>query len=696
MLSNLKDPNTYEGIWQAAQKSPRAIFMINRFEIDIYSFERAANDDGVAARVWTEAYRLAKLNGQDRITGGEVIVALISQVPSAQQLLAQSHIEYEDLVEGLEWLHHIIALQKQYANEHNFFGGVARDWTAGYTPILSKIGVNLSEQIQANGGLLVRNTESHESTIQEMIKVFAGGSNNIALVGPTGIGKTTTVEAFAEHLLTNKKLPQNLRYNKVFRVDASSLKVNLDSFSAEELVNRIFSEAIKAKNTIIFLDDAQLFFTYDIGAIDLSKVLLQILERSNVRIIMAMDTNDWQKITQENSALNGIVNKITMSPPTKDDVIQILQDQSIVIEHQHKAYFTHQALLEAYRLADHYINDLAFPAKAIKILDAATRYIDVNAFTEHSVQQAVESMVGVKVQKATQQDTQVLINLEDEIHKRMINQSRAVKVVCDAIRRARSGVNNPNKPFGTFLFLGPTGVGKTELSKAIAEVYFSGADNMIRVDMNQLDADGAIDTYLLPKIKQQPFSVVLLDEIEKASPRLLDVFLQMLDEGVMRDAQNNDVSFKDSIIIATSNAGADEIRQRIAAGQKIEEFEEEITNRLIDAGQFKPEFINRFDEIVVFRPLTKVELLQVVDIIMLGVNQTLARQKVSVALSDDAKTTLVDMGYDERLGARPLRRAVQKTVQNIVAKKLLDGSLAPGDTLQLSAAELMQESQPSN
>jgi ATP-dependent Clp protease ATP-binding subunit ClpA len=293
-----------------------------------------------------------------------------------------------------------------------------------------------------------------------------------------------------------------------------------------------------------------------------------------------------------------------------------------------------------------------------------------------------------------------LLNLEDLIHRRMINQTRAVGVVSDALRRARAGVRNPNRPIGTFLFLGPTGVGKTELAKALADVYFGGENRIIRLDLNEfvrsddvsrLIADGADDpSSLTAQAMKQPFSVVLLDEIEKAHPLVLTTLLQLLDEGILRDIKNREVSFRDAIVIATSNAGADRIREYIERGYQLEQFEKQFVDELINTNQFKPEFLNRFDEIVTFRPLSKAELMQVIDLILAGINKTLALQKVTVNVADDAKQLLVDRGYDPRLGARPMRRIVQRAVENTVAKQMLSGAVAPGSTIQISLDQVQQ------
>jgi ATP-dependent Clp protease ATP-binding subunit ClpC len=361
----------------------------------------------------------------------------------------------------------------------------------------------------------------------------------------------------------------------------------------------------------------------------------------------------------------------------------------------------YQALAEAYRVGDRYVQDLVMPGKALKILEAAASYASGGLVTAQSVDDAIEKTLGIKISVASLSDEkEKLLNLESLIHQRMINQTRAVTVVSDAIRRARTGVRNQNRPIGAFLFLGPTGVGKTELSKALADVYFGGEGNMIRLDLNEfvrpddvarLIADGSRDPgSLTAQVQKRPFSVVLLDEIEKAHPQVLTTLLQLLDEGILRDENNREISFRDTIVIATSNAGADRIREYIERGYQLEQFEQTFINELINANLFRPEFLNRFDEIVLFRPLGKEELLQVVDLILAGVNKTLAPQKIQVAVEEEGKKLLVEAGYDPRLGARPMRRVVQRAVENTVAKQMLVGTVAPGSTTIITADQIRQ------
>ena len=376
-----------------------------------------------------------------------------------------------------------------------------------------------------------------------------------------------------------------------------------------------------------------------------------------------------------------------------------MRDQLISLEHRHKVTYMYQALAEAYRVGERYVQDVAMPGRALKVLEAAAHYASSGLVTAQSVDDAVEKTMGIKIATAsTDDEREKLLNLEDLIHQRMINQTRAVSVISDAIRRARAGVRNPDRPIGTFLFLGPTGVGKTELSKALADIYFGGEGNLIRLDLNEfvraedvarLIADGANDPMsLTAQVQKRPFSVVLLDEIEKAHPQVLTTLLQLLDEGILRDEKNRDISFRDAIIIATSNAGAERIREYIERGYQLEQFEQTFINELINANLFRPEFLNRFDEIVLFRPLGKEELLQVVDLILAGINRTLAPQKIQVAVEEAGKKLLVDAGYDPRLGARPMRRVVQRAVENTVAKQLLAGTVAPGSTTIITAEQI--------
>jgi ATP-dependent Clp protease ATP-binding subunit ClpC len=697
-----KNPTPHD-IATAAGKVSSGQFFSARFGITPKFLQQIAAEDAAATPViWQEALVVREQTNMEHITASVLVPALVRAFPEHESLLAHLHLDDDDLLAGVRWQQHIRDLVAGQ-NKRRRTGGIARDWSFGYIPLLTRFGQNISEQI-ARGGLLSAKLEAHTQALDQMISTLGtSGRQNVALVGPAGVGKTTIVHAFAERLLdADAKLPDNLKFRQVFILDSSALiSAAPGRGELENLVMQVLGEAYGAKNIIICLDNAQLFFEEGVGSVDLTNVLLPILEAGRLRVILTMDEQRLLQIGQRNPALVNALNRVNVSQASQEETLAVLQDTLIMTEYQRKVTYTYQALQEAYRLSERYIHDLSMPGRAIKLMESAAGYAENGLVTINSVQQAIEQTMDIKVGVASgDAEREKLLGLEDLIHKRMINQTRAVGVVSDALRRARAGVRNENRPIGTFLFLGPTGVGKTELAKALADVYFGGENRMIRLDLNEyvrsedvtrLIADGANDpSSLTAQAMKQPFSVVLLDEIEKAHPDVLTTLLQLLDEGILRDIKNREVSFRDAIVIATSNAGADRIREYIERGYQLEQFESQFVDELISSNQFRPEFLNRFDEIVTFRPLGKEELLQVVDLILASINKTLALQKISVNVAQDAKLFLVDKGYDPRLGARPMRRVVQRAVENTVAKQMLSGSVAPGSTIDISLEQVQQ------
>lgn len=679
------------------------LFFGTRFGISARTLQEISSEDAATTQsVWHEAMTLREQLGFKQITGSILVVALMRHFAEHEGLLAHLQLGDDDLIRGVQWQQHIQALIMNHSRPKRT-GGIGRDWSFGYIPLLTRFGQNISEQI-TRGGLLSADLEAHAQALDQLISTFgSAGHQNAVLVGATGVGKTTIVHAFAQRLLdANSSLPDSLKFRQVIILDASALIAAAPGRGElENLIMQILNEAYSAKNVIICLDNAQLFFEEGIGSVDLTNVLLPILEAGRLRMVLTMDEQRFLQIGQRNAGLVNALNRISIDQASKDETIMVMRDQLILTEFQRKVTYTYQSLEESYRLSERYIHDLVMPGRALKLLESAAGYAEDGFVTARSVQQAIEQTMNIKVGVANDEDERKkLLDLENLIHKRMINQTRAVGVVSDALRRARAGVRNQNRPIGTFLFLGPTGVGKTELAKALADVYFDGEDRMIRLDLNEyvrpedvtrLIADGADDPMsLTAQAMKQPFSVVLLDEIEKAHPQVLTTLLQLLDEGILRDIKNREVSFRDAIIIATSNAGADRIREYIERGYQLEQFEKQFVDELINTNQFRPEFLNRFDEIVTFRPLNKEELIQVVDLMLVSINKMMALQKITVNVTQDAKQLLVDRGYDPRLGARPMRRVVQRAVENTVAKQMLAGAVAPGGTIDITLEQVEQ------
>jgi len=646
------------------------------------------------AAIFEEALAISAQVG-GRLSPGVIILAMIRQLPARETLLGHLQLSEDDLLRGIQWYHHLSDLINMSKNRPKQAGGIGRDWSFGWIPTLSRYGANISQ-----AGTLARG-EIRTDVLAQLVNSLANNSGVIALVGKDGVGKTELVYELAEKLINpTKDIPAQLHYQQIFMLDASRLvSVAGERGGVEQLVSALLGEAYAAKNIIVCLDNAELFFEDGVGSVDLTRLLLPIIEAGRLRIILTMDEQKFLQISKRTPAMASAVNRITIHPTDELDTLKVLEDHLPALEYRRKVTYMYQALKDAYRLSQRYVYDISMPGQAISLLESAADYAENGLVTSVSVASAIEQTTGVKTSSASNEDERAtLLNLESLIHERMIGQERAVSVVSDALRRARSGVRNQNRPVGTFLFLGPTGVGKTELAKSLAAVYFGGERNIIRLDMNEfvsstdvarLIADGSEDSgSLTAQVMKQPFSVVLLDEIEKAHPSVLSTLLQLLDEGILRDIRNREVSFRDTVVIATSNAGSDRIQEYLGRGYSLAQFEETFIDELISSHLFHPEFLNRFDELVVFGSLTKPELLRVVDLILVSVNKNLAQQKITVAVAQDAKEYLVDAGYDPRLGARPMRRVVQRAVENTVAKLLLSNEVSAGGSIEITLEQV--------
>lgn len=692
VLANIKTENpSLSELFEAAAKTEARWFLQNRYLLPNELFGMLSKEPDSAANLWPIVDELSKKYAVSGYRAIIILVALIKTIPNYENILNRLKLDINDIEQGIVWLENIEE-KRRIVREIRQFGGIARDWAYGYTPILSFLGFNISDYIKYNG--FFADTSLNDKTVDQMIQNIDSGAGSVSLVGDLGAGKTTAVHAFADRLIEDQNVPESLKNHQVVAIDAPTLLSQARGRGElEGLMIKVFNEAARAKNIILFLDDAEVFFDQGDSSVDLSNIILPVLDSGSVRVIFAMTPKQWQALSAHSSNVASKFNPLQIQPAGEPETMHMLRDQSIFVESQKKVVFTHQALKESYKLGSRYDDAQVMPGAALSLLKSAAPLADGGLVTEETVQAAIESSKGVKIQQAKGEESSSLLNLETDIKKYVISQDQAISAVSNSLRRARSGVGNPDRPVGTFLFLGPTGVGKTELSKALARVYFGDEKSMIRVDMNQYvnskDADRLITPMqgeslgFLGEVRKKPFSVILLDEIEKADRSVVNLLLQMLDEGFMNDTNNKKVSFKDAIIIATSNAGADEIRKMIDAGEDIVKLQSKLVDLVIERGIFAPEFVNRFDEVVVFKPLTPTELVQVVDLIISGINKTLDKQKVRVDVSPEAKEWLVDKGYDAKLGARPMRRVAQKYIENIIAKKLLDSSTVSGGVISL-------------
>ena len=506
------------------------------------------------------------------------------------------------------------------------------------------------------------------------------------------------------------------------------------------------------------------------GAIDAANILKPALSRGEIQVIGATTLDEYRKYVEKDSALERRFQSVIIDEPTEDESIEIIKGLKPKYEEHHKLIISDEAIVAAVKLSNKYITDRFLPDKAIDVIDEASSKVRLKVSTlspegkelekelrglikekedairnqdfekasqlrddeadlkdkiremsqkykeEHeankptvtaeNVAEVIATMTGIPVTKLTEGESERLLKLEETLHARVIGQNDAVVAIAKAIRRARVGLKSPNRPIGSFIFCGPTGVGKTELAKALAEAVFGSEDNMIRVDMSEFMEkhstakligsppgyvgydDGG---HLTELIRKKPYSVVLFDEIEKAHPDVFNIMLQILDDGRLTDSKGRHINFKNTIIIMTSNVGASMITTTSRLGfstsddeskDKYEKLKETVTEEMKKA--FRPEFLNRIDETIVFAHLTQEEIRQIVDLMLKDLFKRLAERELSVEVTDEVKDHLAKNGYSEAYGARPLRRLIQRKIEDNLAEEILSGKYAPGDTIRIT------------
>lgn len=524
--------------------------------------------------------------------------------------------------------------------------------------------------------------------------------NNPILVGEAGVGKTAIAEGLAQRLATGDIKGKLSEYSLV-SVDLSAVQAGAQ-FKGDfgRICKKICQEAIDSAEyddpVMLFIDEFQVLAGEEDSALAAVK---PFLVRGNLRILAATTTAEYRKVIEKDSALERRLAPVMVKEPTKAEALEVLKTIRENYELFHGLKISDGALSAAVNLSARYLPDRQLPDKAVDLLDEAAsklmRAVENGAksqpLSEEMVAEVLEEWTGVPVSRMLQSESQRLLDMEKHIAKRLIGQEEAVSAVASAVRRSRAGTQDPNRPTGSFLFLGPTGVGKTELARALAEFLFETEHAMVRLDMSEYQEKHSVSRLfgsppgyvgydeggqLTEAVRRRPYSVVLFDEIEKAHQNVFDALLQILDDGRLTDGRGRIVDFKNTIIIMTSNVGS----QYIA-----DDFDSQTTRRkLMDclAEVFRPEFLNRLDDIVVFERLTKLQLRAIVDIQLQHLENRLASRQLKLKLTARAKDYLADIGYSPVFGARPLKRAIQNHVQDPLANGILSGIFKPGTTIK--------------
>jgi ATP-dependent Clp protease ATP-binding subunit ClpC len=681
-------------------------FYLKRFNITFRDFfERVdviipQDESADLSNLLAQSKDIMAARGDAGIGLDHLLVALSGLSKHFETLLFEYDLKNEDVFEVGRWAKdHFYRkwLMPRFWDPENLLKikGVGKDWSAGYTPELDRVGHDITNMVMYNPPERIY---GHWRYIEQIERFLVDGSHNVIMVGEPGVGRHTTIQHFAE-LINSGNVLRPLQYIRLVQIDPTAiLSSAVKTGNPIDRLRLIFNQALWAGNVILVVDNIDALFDQSaaMARIDATEALLPFL-KSRLKIIGTTTEHGFQSTIAKNSELLRWFGKVDVKEPGFGETLRILQDHAERIERRSGLVFIHQALKQTVELATRLIQRLPNPEKSLEILEATAIYAATKSgqrivLPEH-VQAVVTERTRIPVEHIKGQEKEVLLNLESLLHQRIIGQDDAVVQISNAMRRTRSGISSSKRPIGSFLFLGPTGVGKTETTKALASVYFGNEKRIIRLDMSEYQEIRSINRLIGDKETNQegqlteaivtnPFTIVLLDEIEKAHPKVLDLFLQVLDEGRLTDASGRTSDFTNAMIIATSNAGSELIRQQVKENKEKTGKKDEILDYLQKQQIFRPEFLNRFDAIIVFQPLTYEQLLEVSRLVVIDLNKRLEEKEISVAINDVLLKYIVDNAYSPEFGARPLRRFVSDKIENYIATGIINGSIKRGRVLE--------------
>ena len=547
-----------------------------------------------------------------------------------------------------------------------------------------------------------------DEEIRRSVQILSRRSkNNPVLIGEPGVGKTAVAEGIAAYI-AGSDAPDSMAGKRLVALDLPALLAGTKyRGDFEERVKAVLKDVKKAGDVILFIDEMHTMIGAGSaeGAIDAANILKPALGRGEVQIIGATTPEEYRRHIEKDAALERRFQPVKIAEPSRGDSLKMLGAVRQSLEKHHGVKISDAALTAAVDLSARYINDRFLPDKAIDLADEAAAHIRVSGgglVTAEDIAGIVSMWTGIPVANLSADETKRLCNMESILHRRVIGQNEAVTAVSRAIRRGRVGLSDPNRPIGSFLFLGPTGVGKTELCRALAEAVFGESEAMIRLDMSEYMEKHAVSKLigsppgyvgyedggqLTERVRRKPWSVVLFDEIEKAHEDVWGILLQIMDDGRLTDSAGRVVSFRNTIIVMTSNVGAKSIsdgRPRMGftpdGGDEAQLMRARINEEL--RRTFKPEFLNRIDETIVFRRLSRAEIRSIAERMLLTVAERFKALGMTLSVPDQVVDFLAERGYDEKYGARPLRRAIRSMIEDKAAELMLTDSLGRGDTVQ--------------
>ena len=575
---------------------------------------------------------------------------------------------------------------------------VNRAYTSRYTPMLNEYSRDFTNSV-IQGDFTI--SIAREGELSKLVTMLEKGEKSaVLLVGEAGVGKTTLVKSLAVRMVV-EDVPKKIQDMRLVGFDfnkAFTSSKNADEFKSK--LRQVFEEVAKARNVVLVLDNINqmLNLRSEISG-EIANIIVDAFDNQNIRMVATTDRSQYTRFIRPHKALAGMFSEVEMANPSNQVAIQIVFDEVPNIESDYNVKIAYSGVKASVELAPKYASDRVLPDRALNILkETVVNYKSLagqKPIEYDEVAKVISSKIGVNLGSISQDEGEKLAKLEERMHKRVVGQNEAIDSVSGALRRSRSGLGDEGKPIASFLFFGPTGVGKTEVAKTVAEVYYGSEDRMVRLDMSEYNEEenlkrlighsttkGAFEGgFLTEPIFQNPFSLVLLDEIDKANPKVLDLFLQVLDEGYLVDGLGRKIDFSNTIIIATSNAGSHVIAKLLEKGGRYKRVREKAMQELKKV--FRIEFINRFSKVIMFKPLTKGEIKLVAKKFVEEVRLKLFEKGIKLIYDEKLLSRLADLGYSPVFGAREMKRVVQEEVENKVAEMIVGGDKRTGDRIYL-------------
>lgn len=653
------------------------------------------------------AFDAAKTFRGKYVTTVDIFVAYLLLTEKDEKLLFAKQLKSEDLYNISYWI------RAQYPDEENpkkvrvrvTGGGIGEQLVSGWTYETRNYTSDFARSALRTTPLIRGREDEFKQMLEGLVKIE---NNNVLLVGDIGAGKENLVRALSYYSFEGE-LGSYLNFRRILELMVGSLTAGASSRGElEERLQAIIAEVSHAEDILLYIPEFQNVLGGSSYGLDLSGALLPFLKTGNLPIIATMSVGSYKQYMEKNP-LREAFSIVELKEPDKNTAVQMVLGESTKVEHKYKVILSYLSVLSAVELSEKFFKDQVLPGSAVALLETVANkiYNDKKiprfekthrkiVLEEHVVKE-VESRTNVAIGLPTGDEIDLLLHLEDRLHERVIEQDEAITAIAESLRRVRSGVKTTEKPI-SFLFLGPTGVGKTETAKALSEFYFKGVKNMIRLDMSEYTDEDGIRRLLgsppgagdergelTDKINDNPSSLVLLDEFEKANPKIHNLFLQVFDDGRLTDNKGKTVNFGNVIIIATSNAGSEFVREEVNKGTKIDKkFHERLLEFLQSNNIFKPELLNRFDGVITFKPLTDKNVVQVVKLLLQSLTQNMEDQDIKLVFDDAVIEKISKEGFDPEFGARPLKRYIQDNIEDMIAEKKLKSELKRGNTAKFA------------